>query len=196
MHLDVYISVLQVQDFGQELIVGHAISLELVGNPGNTLGVSVPALDTFMADEGKKQLLRTGIAEYAFSGEIRQTVSQQMPGNIVGQEIFYVETLLDCGLPIVFVTQGISTISPDDFDRRGNREFIVGRYLSGLMSLRGHISFREPALISAEIQAKIVSISVIDLAPKAVRVSATEEHHSVDPRGIYLPIVLRIDVPA
>jgi len=192
--LDVYVSVLQVQDFGYVLGEGAEVKLTLLGTPGSTLGIEIPALDTFMADSGRKVLARTGLAEYAFSGEIVKTEARRGAGRHAGFDIVYRETLLDCGLPIIYATEGIPTISPDDVDDPGNREFKPRRYLSGLMSLQALISFREPELISAEIKAKVLSVGTIEIFPSSGEVGKVTVQRSIDTKRSHKPLLMKIEI--
>lgn len=189
--LSVYVDSVQVGAFGYPPIeIGREIDLTLVGNPGSTMGVEVPSLCSFVADKGKKALIRIGLAEYAFSGLILEVRYQTRSG------FTYREALVDCGFPLVFVTHGIPGIHPLDLDDPTKGEVSRGRYLSGLMFLSGQISFRssDPPLIKAELKSRVKAISVIDLRPDSMTLGGLKEVESLDSATASLPALLGVEV--
>lgn len=190
MLLHVYVNHFQIGDFGHPpLSVGLDISVTIVGYPGSTLAVEVPILDCYLAKGGKKALVRTGLAEYAFSGEILELRKEERRGGTV-----YQEALVDCGVPIIFAARGFPAITATELDSLSALELSKGRYLSGLIWLNGLISYREPALIEQRLKARVVSIAVIDLMPKAEVLAGVREEQSVDSYGARLPAILGIEV--
>lgn len=190
MQLHVYASAYQIADLGRHNIgIGASITLSLVGTRGSTVGPEILALDWYMADEGTKALVRTGLAEYAFSGKIIEVRSEAFSKGLVFQE-----ALVDCGVPIITATHGVPGIAPFDLANPANQELFRGRYLSGLMSLSAYVGFREPALIEHELQAKVTSIGVVDLLPNAQVLAAVREQRSLDCAGSTLPVILGIEV--
>jgi hypothetical protein len=191
MFLHIYVGITELGDYGRPIILNDEIELDLVGNPGSTAGIEVFALDTYLANQGVRSLRRTGLAEYAFSGRILDVKSRRhrrIP------EIVRREILLDCGIPVIFATQGIEGISPLDVDQPTNKQPTIGRFLSGLMILQGSWSIREPPLVSAPVRAKIASLAVVDLFPRAEPPGRVLEREAVETRDTMLPIIMGIEV--
>jgi hypothetical protein len=149
----------------------------------------VPVLDCYIANEGKKALVRTGLAEYAFCGEILEVRKEERR-----KAFFYQEALIDCGVPIILAAKGFPGIAATDLHDLSSKELSRGRYLSGLVWLNGLISYREPKLIEQRLRARVASIAVIDLLPKAEPFAGLREEQSIDSYSARLPIILGVDV--
>jgi len=190
--LHVYVDTFQLGDWGSSpLHIGMDIPLTLVGNPGSTLGVGAAPLNCYLSNRGKVRLVRTGLAEYAFCGRIIEVKRDEPMGKLVYQEV-----LIDCGVPIIFATDGYPGFVPIlDLDDPGNKESSPGRYLSGLMLLDAHISYRrEPVLIEQEVRARLTSLATVDLLPDAKTLAGLLEMQSVDSLSAKLPLIMGIEV--
>jgi hypothetical protein len=191
MLVHVYVNSDQIGDFGYPpLTIGQDLHLTIVGNPGSPIGVEIPVFDCFLADKGNKTLIRTGLAEYAFCGEILEVRRQDRWNGRV-----YHEALIDCGVPIILVTREFQDFKVIDLDDGSSKELSRGRYVSGLTWLTGLISFRYPEpLIDKVLRAKVASISVIDLSPTAEVFPGLRAERSIDSYKARQPIILGIEV--
>lgn len=190
MRIDVYVSSLQIEDFGKPLHVGERISCELIGYWGGALGQEVQSLPSYQSREGSKLLRRTGLVEYAFCGEIRSVQTLQDYG---GPGLAYQETLTDCGLPIILVSHGLVAVSAWNLDDPTHSEISVGRYLSGLTLLDARISFRYPHLIACPLQVEITSISALDLFPSSRALGGVRPWDSTEAEGVTRPLILGLE---
>lgn len=192
MLLHAYVDRLQLGAVGHPpLSVGATIQVTLVGNRGSTVGSTLRSLDCYIADEGRKALVRTGIAEYAFSGEILVARSKKL-----GKGLVYREALLDCGIPLIFAEHYSPGNVPRDLVHPSNKELSPGRYLSGLMLLHAHVvwSFRDPPLIKHHIEASIRSLSIVELTPSAETLAGLREQQTIDSASAILPAVVGIEM--
>lgn len=191
MELDVYVSSLQIADFGEPLRVGSFIKLELLGFWGGLLGPETQALEAFQTRVGQRSLRRMGITEYAFGGRILEARSLQ---NFGGPGIRYTETLVDCGLPIVLIAMGRVGPQAEDTEDNSRNAISEGRFLSGLMLLEARISFRYPQLITRELEAKITRIRTFDLVGRFGEIGSLHDPERIDSRESRLPVVLGVEV--
>ncbi len=191
MRLDVYVPSVQVMDWGMDLAVGSRIGIDLIGHPGSTSGSGFSALDAYIADTGATALRRIGLAEYAFSGQIRKIQSIE---DYAGKGYVYREVLVDCGVPLIYVTLGFPGFSPLDLDELSNHELSVGRYLSGLAMLEGLNSVRDPQLIDEGVSGWIRSIGVVEVAPTTARFGESREVQTIDTRNHRFPLVLGLEL--
>ncbi len=193
MVLDAYVNPAQVGAFGQpSLSIGSIIALTLVGNRGSTLDPTVGSLDYYLSGPRAKVLKRTGLCEYSFGGEVLKVRSRKW-----GDSLEYTEALVDCGIPIIIAEHRSRwTIGPHSLGQPSDNSLAQGRYLGGLTLLFAHIvwSFRDPPLIDSQLEARVVSISEVDLTPDAVSFGGLRELKSIDYTTAILPVILGIDI--
>lgn len=191
MILHGYVDPDQVGAFGSTALrVGNSISVSLIGYRGGTVDAPIRPMPCYISTSGRKTLTRTGLLEYAFSGQILESKKRKWIGSIE-----YREVLLDCGLRIIFAEYfGRATGAIEDLEQPANREFTKGRYLSGLMLLCAHIvwSFRDPPLLRHVQEAHIVSIEEIDLSPNTLSLGKLNSIKSVAPQSSP-PLILGLE---
>lgn len=191
MTLEVYLERIQVEDFGDPLLIGDLVEVELLGNPGGH-STAIPPLPAFQPRLSNKSLRKIGIAEYAFSGKILQVETLTDFG---GEGTVYQEVLVDCGIPVIITSSdgsGFFGAIP-----RPGSNLTAGAHLRGLMLLRARLSFRYPALIERPLKAKVVSLSALDFSSSNTDFSLRELGGIDAPKAIpddFLGFILGIEV--
>lgn len=191
MKIDVFVSSLQVEDFGASISVGDRLPVELIGYWGGALGQEVQSLPSFQGSHGRETLRRIGLVEYAFCGKI---LACERLANFGADGLTYTEVLVDCGVPVVLVTHGVQNAFALNLDEPKDSGISLGRYLSGLMLLNARISFRYPSLIERELNSIVLSISLLDLSPSSAVLGEAQHVKFVNGRHTKMPVILGLEL--
>jgi hypothetical protein len=187
MLLEAYVRALTVGEFGNRLSVGDIRSLDLVISPGSTSSTAVPALDTFLADRAQTALAKVGLAEYAFWGRVVEIEERLEKGSL------HREALLDCGVPVILVTDGLEAFGMWDLDNPANRRPAVGRHIGGLGILHAAL-VRSPVLIESFVRARVASIGIVDVMATTHTGAVVRSVDEVNGYECQWPLVLSLEV--
>lgn len=132
------------------LRIGERLEVNIRGFPIEGMTAFVPP--------GPSLLRRTGILEYAFSGEVEATQSEPV-GRRSGQ--VWNQLLLRCGLPVTLNYFGPLASESELARDVSGRGAEVGSYLAGMMVAKAEISFVHPSGLIRIFGAKLERIAIV-----------------------------------
>lgn len=191
MLIEAYVEGFQAGEIGRPIRVGDVLLLSILASPGSALGPETPLFDAYVTPRGKRALKKVGLAEYVFSGRVEAVTCRAAT---FWESIIYREVLVDCGIPVLFVTHGVEASVPFNLRNPQSREIIEGDYLGGLASFHASMGLIRP-VIGRSVRAKTTKILRIDLNPSSPGFgSLTEVEATTGDSSPYQPLVLEIDI--
>jgi hypothetical protein len=174
------------------LATGDQMTAEIVGLWGGALGQEIQSLPAaYTRAAGIKALRNTGIAEYAFSGEILESRSLEDYG---APGVRYQEMLVDCGVPLILVTRGVSPPRVYSLDAAVLDEPKPGDHISGIAILDARVSSRYPHLVERQIVASVVALEELLVLPHTGRLGETRPCRSSAERRKGMPLLVTMEV--